>query len=191
MDRLDEATALIASAVHDIDHPGRSSAFLCNSDNSLALLYNDICVLESHHAATTFRLTLSDEKINIFKNLDRDMYKLARSVIIDMILATEMTRHFEHLAKFVSVFGNDVENKDVSNSIRKIPFSHLPKFVSIFLGTEWWRQSNADSKDAYQMFWRQQSNQTVEILCRMGSSVSFLVHQTRVCADFAFIFISI
>lgn len=115
MDRLDEATALIASAVHDIDHPGRSSAFLCNSDNALALLYNDICVLESHHAATTFRLTLSDEKINIFKNLDRDMYKLARSIIIDMILATEMTRHFEHLAKFVSVFGNDVENKDVPN----------------------------------------------------------------------------
>ncbi|CRK86262.1 CLUMA_CG000166, isoform A [Clunio marinus] len=115
MDRLDEATALIASAAHDIDHPGRSSAYLCNSDNSLAILYNDVCVLESHHAATTFRLTLSDDKINIFKNLDRDMYKLARSVIIDMILATEMTRHFEHLAKFVSVFGNDVENKDVPN----------------------------------------------------------------------------
>lgn len=45
------------------------------------------------------------------------MYKLARSIIIDMILATEMTRHFEHLAKFVSVFGNDVENKDVSMKI--------------------------------------------------------------------------
>ncbi|CAO1311194.1 unnamed protein product [Diamesa hyperborea] len=114
MDRLDEATALIAAATHDIDHPGRSSAFLCNSDNSLALLYNDICVLESHHAATTFRLTTSDDKINIFKNLDREMYKLARSVIVDMILATEMTRHFEHLAKFVSVFGNDVESKEVS-----------------------------------------------------------------------------
>ena len=55
-----------------------------------------------------------DDKINIFKNLDREMYKLARSVIVDMILATEMTRHFEHLAKFVSVFGNDVESKEVS-----------------------------------------------------------------------------
>uniref|UniRef100_A0A182WX29 3',5'-cyclic-AMP phosphodiesterase n=1 Tax=Anopheles quadriannulatus TaxID=34691 RepID=A0A182WX29_ANOQN len=112
MDRMDEATALIAAATHDIDHPGRSSAFLCNSDNTLALLYNDICVLESHHAATTFRLTLGDDKINIFKHLDRDMYKLARSIIVDMILATEMTRHFEHLAKFVSVFGTDVESKD-------------------------------------------------------------------------------
>lgn len=55
-----------------------------------------------------------DEKINIFKNLDRETYKLARQIIIDMILATEMTRHFEHLAKFVSVFGTDVETKDVS-----------------------------------------------------------------------------
>lgn len=57
---------------------------------------------------------LGDEKINIFKNLDKETYKLARQIIIDMILATEMTRHFEHLAKFVSVFGADVENKDVS-----------------------------------------------------------------------------
>lgn len=33
-----------------------------------------------------------------------------------MILATEMTRHFEHLAKFVSVFGTDLESKDVGVS---------------------------------------------------------------------------
>lgn len=115
MDRMDEATALIAAATHDIDHPGRSSAFLCNSDDRLALLYNDTCVLESHHAATTFRLTWADDKINIFKHLDRESYKLARSIIIDMILATEMTRHFEHLAKFVSVFGTDVDGKETSH----------------------------------------------------------------------------
>lgn len=107
MDRIDEATALISAAAHDIDHPGRSSAFLCNANNYLAILYNDICVLESHHAALMFKLTLRDDKINIFKNLDRETYKLVRSIIIDMILATEMTRHFEHLAKFVSVFGTD------------------------------------------------------------------------------------
>lgn len=57
-----------------------------------------------------------DDKINIFKNLDKETYKSARSTIIDMILATEMTRHFEHLAKFVSVFGSEVEPREVSNS---------------------------------------------------------------------------
>lgn len=115
LDAMDEATALIAAATHDIDHPGKSSAFLCNSDDKLALLYNDMSVLESHHAAMTFQLTMRDDKLNIFKNLDRENFKIARSMIIDMILATEMTRHFEHLAKFVSVFGNDVaETKEVS-----------------------------------------------------------------------------
>ncbi|XP_017072957.1 high affinity cAMP-specific and IBMX-insensitive 3',5'-cyclic phosphodiesterase 8 isoform X2 [Drosophila eugracilis] len=107
MDRMEEATALIAAAAHDVDHPGRSSAFLCNSNDALAVLYNDLTVLENHHAAITFKLTLGDDKINIFKNLDKETYKSARSTIIDMILATEMTRHFEHLAKFVSVFGGE------------------------------------------------------------------------------------
>ncbi|XP_076267490.1 phosphodiesterase 8 isoform X4 [Rhynchophorus ferrugineus] len=104
MEPLDEATSLIAAAAHDLDHPGKSSAFLSNSNNPLAILYNDVTVLESHHAALTFKLTLGDERINIFKNLDRETYKLARHNVIDMILATEMTKHFEHLAKFVNVF---------------------------------------------------------------------------------------
>lgn len=58
MEPLDEATSLIAAAAHDVDHPGKSSAFLTNSNNPLAILYNDVTVLESHHAALTFKLTL-------------------------------------------------------------------------------------------------------------------------------------
>ncbi|XP_050682400.1 high affinity cAMP-specific and IBMX-insensitive 3',5'-cyclic phosphodiesterase 8 isoform X1 [Leptidea sinapis] len=104
MEPLEAAAALISAAAHDIDHPGTSSAFLCNSKHSLAILYNDVCVLESHHAALTFKLTLNDDRVNIFKNLDRDTFKSVRHNVIDMILATEMTKHFEHLAKFVNVF---------------------------------------------------------------------------------------
>lgn len=112
LDPLDEATCLIAAAAHDVDHPGKSSAFLCNSDNSLAILYNDICVLESHHAALAFKLTTSDDRVNIFKGLERDVYKRARQSVIDMILATEMTKHFEHLAKFVNVFAKPALRDD-------------------------------------------------------------------------------
>ncbi|XP_043517103.1 high affinity cAMP-specific and IBMX-insensitive 3',5'-cyclic phosphodiesterase 8 isoform X2 [Frieseomelitta varia] len=103
LEPLDEVAALIAAAAHDIDHPGRSSQFLCNSNNKLAILYNDLSVLESHHAALTFKLSLSDDSVNIFQNLERDSYKQVRQTIIDMILATEMTKHFEHLAKFMNV----------------------------------------------------------------------------------------
>lgn len=104
MEPLDEVICLVAAAAHDVDHPGKSSAFLANCDSHLAILYNDTTILESHHAALMFKLTLGDERVNIFKNLDRDTYKIARHNIIDMILATEMTKHFEHLAKFVNVF---------------------------------------------------------------------------------------
>ncbi|XP_025265332.1 high affinity cAMP-specific and IBMX-insensitive 3',5'-cyclic phosphodiesterase 8 isoform X2 [Camponotus floridanus] len=103
LEPLDEVAALVAAAAHDIDHPGRSSQFLCNANNRLAILYNDLSVLESHHAALTFKLSLSDDSVNIFKNLEQDVYKLLRQNVIDMILATEMTKHFEHLAKFMNV----------------------------------------------------------------------------------------
>ncbi|UXI15715.1 clathrin-adaptor protein [Sarcoptes scabiei] len=106
LDPLDQAICLIAAIIHDIDHPGRNSAFLSNSNHELALLYNDISILESHHAAYGFRLTVGDnsDHINIFKNLDRETYIEVRQSIIDMVLATEMTKHFEHLSKFVNVF---------------------------------------------------------------------------------------
>lgn len=65
-------------------------------------------MLESHHAALAFKLTLSDERVNILKNLDRDTYKDVRQSIIDMVLATEMTKHFEHLSKFIHVFTKSV-----------------------------------------------------------------------------------
>lgn len=64
MEPLDEATSLIAAAAHDVDHPGRSSAFLSNSDNPLAILYNDVTVLEMHHASLTFKLTLGNYNEN-------------------------------------------------------------------------------------------------------------------------------
>lgn len=118
-DPLDEAISLIAAVCHDIDHPGKSSAFLCNSGHELAILYNDISVLESHHAALTFKLTLSDPNVNIFKNLDRETFKEVRHSVVDMILATEMTKHFEHLTKFVNVFTKSLSIDEGDNSSTK------------------------------------------------------------------------
>lgn len=71
LDQLDEVAALIAATVHDVDHPGRTNSFLCNAGSELAILYNDTAVLESHHAALAFQLTVRDSKSNIFKNIDR------------------------------------------------------------------------------------------------------------------------
>uniref|UniRef100_A0A8C3XLK4 Phosphodiesterase n=1 Tax=Chelydra serpentina TaxID=8475 RepID=A0A8C3XLK4_CHESE len=102
LDHLDEVAALIAATVHDVDHPGRTNSFLCNAGSELAVLYNDTAVLESHHTALAFQLTAKENKCNIFKNIDRNHYRTLRQAIIDMVLATEMTKHFEHVNKFVN-----------------------------------------------------------------------------------------
>ena len=105
--------ALLAAAAHDLNHPGRTNTFLMNSNNDLALLYNDQAVLENHHSALAFQLTRAHEDANIFKNLNSEEYRQIRSIVIDMILATEMNKHFEHLNKFVNKFCHSQNNAQV------------------------------------------------------------------------------
>nr|XP_033785252.1 high affinity cAMP-specific and IBMX-insensitive 3',5'-cyclic phosphodiesterase 8B isoform X5 [Geotrypetes seraphini] len=115
LDQLDEVAALIAATVHDVDHPGRTNSFLCNAGSELAVLYNDTAVLESHHTALAFQLTARDNKCNIFKNMERTQYRTLRQAIIDMVLATEMTKHFEHVNKFVNSINKPIAAEE-SNS---------------------------------------------------------------------------
>ncbi|XP_033046806.1 high affinity cAMP-specific and IBMX-insensitive 3',5'-cyclic phosphodiesterase 8A isoform X2 [Trachypithecus francoisi] len=131
LDPIDEVAALIAATIHDVDHPGRTNSFLCNAGSELAILYNDTAVLESHHAALAFQLTAGDDKCNIFKNMERNDYRTLRQGIIDMVLATEMTKHFEHVNKFVNSInkplatleenGETDKNQEMINTMLRTP----------------------------------------------------------------------
>uniref|UniRef100_A0A667XA44 Phosphodiesterase n=1 Tax=Myripristis murdjan TaxID=586833 RepID=A0A667XA44_9TELE len=127
LDQLDEVAALIAATVHDVDHPGRTNSFLCNAGSELAILYNDTAVLESHHAALAFQLTVRDSKSNIFKNTDRNQFRTLRQAIIDMVLATEMTRHFEHVNKFVNSINKPMAAIEDSDSEGQANFRNSPE----------------------------------------------------------------
>ena len=50
---LDVLAMLVAALCHDIDHPGNTNSFEINMNSELALVHNDISVLESHHASTS------------------------------------------------------------------------------------------------------------------------------------------
>ncbi|KAK2538848.1 Pde8b [Columba guinea] len=115
LDHLDEVAAVIAATIHDVDHPGRTNSFLCNAGSELAVLYNDMAVLESHHTALAFQLTTTDSKCNIFKNIDRNHYRTLRQAIIDMVLATEMTKHFEHVNRFVNSINKPMASEETSS----------------------------------------------------------------------------
>uniref|UniRef100_A0A8C6PVT8 Phosphodiesterase n=1 Tax=Nothobranchius furzeri TaxID=105023 RepID=A0A8C6PVT8_NOTFU len=125
LDPIDEVAALIAATVHDVDHPGRTNSFLCNAGSELAILYNDTAVLESHHAALAFQLTTRDDKCNIFKYIERNEYRTLRQAVIDMVLATEMTKHFEHVNKFVNSINKPLAALEENGSILTSPENRI------------------------------------------------------------------
>jgi len=61
---------------------------LC-SESKRALLYNDISVLENHHASTTFTI-LRDPQCNILQKYPKQNVTALRSSIIEAVLATDM-----------------------------------------------------------------------------------------------------
>ena len=99
MKPLESVAAMIAALGHDIGHPGVTNRYLVASKNELALRYNDISVLENMHCAMVYQL-LNDPQYNIFHNLKSGEWTKTRRQIIEMILHTDMSKHFEILGRF-------------------------------------------------------------------------------------------
>ncbi|XP_066530014.1 3',5'-cyclic-AMP phosphodiesterase 4B isoform X4 [Hoplias malabaricus] len=108
---LEILAALFAAAIHDVDHPGVSNQFLINTNSELALMYNDESVLENHHLAVGFKL-LHEENCDIFQNLTKRQRQSLRKLVIDMVLATDMSKHMSLLADLKTM----VETKKVTSS---------------------------------------------------------------------------
>ncbi|XP_004865555.1 cAMP-specific 3',5'-cyclic phosphodiesterase 4A isoform X5 [Heterocephalus glaber] len=108
---LEILAALFAAAIHDVDHPGVSNQFLINTNSELALMYNDESVLENHHLAVGFKL-LQEENCDIFQNLGKRQRQSLRKMVIDMVLATDMSKHMTLLADLKTM----VETKKVTSS---------------------------------------------------------------------------
>ncbi|XP_030556532.1 calcium/calmodulin-dependent 3',5'-cyclic nucleotide phosphodiesterase 1 isoform X7 [Drosophila novamexicana] len=93
---LEIFASLLAALLHDFEHTGTTNNFHVMSGSETALLYNDRAVLENHHVSASFRLMREDDA-NILSHLSREEYKELRTLIIDMVLATDMTYHFQQL----------------------------------------------------------------------------------------------
>ncbi|XP_031239645.1 cGMP-inhibited 3',5'-cyclic phosphodiesterase A isoform X1 [Mastomys coucha] len=98
----------VAAAMHDYDHPGRTNAFLVATGAPQAVLYNDRSVLENHHAAAAWNLFMSRPEYNFLVNLDHVEFKHFRFLVIEAILATDLKKHFDFVAKFNAKVNDDV-----------------------------------------------------------------------------------
>lgn len=101
---LEIFAVLVAALCHDLRHPGLNNTFLIDTNSALALRYNDRSVLENYHCAEAFQIMMNS-KHNILAGLTRAEYKELRTLIVNCILATDMSQHMELTSRFEAMAG--------------------------------------------------------------------------------------
>jgi hypothetical protein len=92
--------AIIAASIHDLGHPGFNNQFLINIGDRLALQYNDQSVLEHYHCSLAFTIMRSSQSFNVLDGFNMEDLKSVRDTVVTLVLATDMSCHFELLTKF-------------------------------------------------------------------------------------------
>ncbi|XP_008475642.2 calcium/calmodulin-dependent 3',5'-cyclic nucleotide phosphodiesterase 1 [Diaphorina citri] len=93
---LEIFATLVAALIHDYEHTGTTNNFHVMAGTDTAMLYNDRAVLENHHVSASFRV-LKEDDCNILQNLSKEEFREFRTLVIDMVLATDMSFHFQQL----------------------------------------------------------------------------------------------
>ncbi|XP_070154353.1 dual specificity calcium/calmodulin-dependent 3',5'-cyclic nucleotide phosphodiesterase 1A isoform X7 [Polyergus mexicanus] len=113
---LEIFATLVAAIIHDYEHTGTTNNFHVMSGSDTALLYNDRAVLENYHISASFRILREDE-CNILQNLSREEFREFRSLVIDMVLATDMSFHFQQLKNMKNLLSLAEPSVDKSKAV--------------------------------------------------------------------------
>ncbi|XP_048238437.1 calcium/calmodulin-dependent 3',5'-cyclic nucleotide phosphodiesterase 1A-like isoform X7 [Haliotis rufescens] len=126
---LEIFATIVAALIHDFEHTGTTNNFHINTGSEVALLYNDRAVLENHHISAAFRI-MKEEECGIASNLSKEEYREFRTLVIDMVLATDMSFHFQqikNMKNLLSVPENIDKSKAVSLVLHCADISHPSK----------------------------------------------------------------
>ncbi|XP_067679521.1 probable 3',5'-cyclic phosphodiesterase pde-5 isoform X2 [Haliotis asinina] len=110
---LESLALFVACLCHDLDHRGKTNAFMVKSASPLAAIYST-STMEHHHFNQTVAI-LQHEGHNIFKHLSSEEYKKVLGDIRHCILATDLALFFGNRAKLKDI----VERKDFSWDIQE------------------------------------------------------------------------
>ncbi|XP_061164407.1 dual specificity calcium/calmodulin-dependent 3',5'-cyclic nucleotide phosphodiesterase 1A-like isoform X5 [Saccostrea echinata] len=126
---LEVFATIIAALIHDYEHTGTTNNFHIQTGSEFAILYNDKAVLENHHICASFRIMRSEEA-NILNHLSREEYREFRSLVIEMVMATDMSFHFQQLKNMKNLLGmpeNIDKQKALSLVLHCADISHPAK----------------------------------------------------------------
>uniref|UniRef100_A0A670IDE2 3',5'-cyclic-nucleotide phosphodiesterase n=1 Tax=Podarcis muralis TaxID=64176 RepID=A0A670IDE2_PODMU len=93
---LEILAILFSTSIHDYEHTGTTNHFHVRTRSEMALLYNDKSVLENHHVSAVYQL-MQNEDMNILVNLTNEEWRELRRLVIEMVLATDMSNHFQQM----------------------------------------------------------------------------------------------
>ncbi|XP_061698005.1 dual specificity calcium/calmodulin-dependent 3',5'-cyclic nucleotide phosphodiesterase 1A isoform X1 [Syngnathoides biaculeatus] len=96
LSELEILAMVFAAAIHDFEHTGTTNNFHIHTRSEVAILYNDRSVLENHHVSAAYRL-MADEDTNILVNLNKDDWRELRALVIEMVMSTDMSCHFQQI----------------------------------------------------------------------------------------------
>ncbi|KAL0490313.1 hypothetical protein AKO1_009465 [Acrasis kona] len=119
---IDLLAAIIASACHDYAHPGVSNLFERLTESERAVRFNDQSILENFHCSETFML-LYLPQYNFMDNVPKEDKRQFRDLVISMILATDIGRHFallDHLRKGIAKAFDGRDRENVVDMLRMI-----------------------------------------------------------------------
>ncbi|XP_023595371.1 dual specificity calcium/calmodulin-dependent 3',5'-cyclic nucleotide phosphodiesterase 1C isoform X1 [Trichechus manatus latirostris] len=113
---------IFSAAIHDYEHTGTTNNFHIQTRSDPAILYNDRSILENHHLSAAYRLLQEDEEMNILINLSKDDWREFRALVIEMVMATDMSCHFQQI-------------KAMKTALQQPEAIEKPKALSLMLHT--------------------------------------------------------
>ncbi|XP_027411886.1 calcium/calmodulin-dependent 3',5'-cyclic nucleotide phosphodiesterase 1A isoform X4 [Bos indicus x Bos taurus] len=116
---LEILAMVFAAAIHDYEHTGTTNNFHIQTRSDVAILYNDRSVLENHHVSAAYRL-MQEEEMNVLINLSKDDWRDLRNLVIEMVLSTDMSGHFQQI-------------KNIRNSLQQPEGLDKAKTMSLIL----------------------------------------------------------
>eukprot|EP00301_Raphidiophrys_heterophryoidea_P023799 c7537_g1_i2.p1 GENE.c7537_g1_i2~~c7537_g1_i2.p1 ORF type:complete len:562 (+),score=94.39 c7537_g1_i2:281-1966(+) len=101
LDPLEALCCLMAALTHDICHPALTNQYIQASGHPLSKKYAQP-ILENYHVDRALK-NLSKTKFNVFRNLSKAQQAKAQRWIRELVLATDMGRHFDSRWEFNSM----------------------------------------------------------------------------------------
>lgn len=94
-DKIDRLALYLAAVVHDHGHAGVTNNFLIASAHPLARQYNDKSPWENYHVASALEPLITMDDVKFMEAMTLSEKTHMRRVIVDLVLATDMSRHVE------------------------------------------------------------------------------------------------